>query len=124
MSIEIESAATVFTVQDVEKSLAHYRDVVGFSVEFKYGDPPMYAGVVERGRVLIHLHAAAHAKAQPGQGVIYIFVQGVDELYAEVQSKGARIIKPPRDYPYEMRDFDLHDLDGNRLVFGQSTRKN
>src|SRR5438046_499931 len=118
MSIEFESAATVFVVQDIDKSLAYYRDALGFRTEFKYGEPAMYAGV-ERGRVLIHLHATAHTKTEPGHGVIYIFVHGVDDLCAQIGANGARVIKPPQDYPYGMRDFDVRDLDGNRLVFGQ-----
>jgi catechol 2,3-dioxygenase-like lactoylglutathione lyase family enzyme len=59
-------SATVFVVQDVLRSVAHYRDVLGFRVEFTYGEPTFYAGV-ERDAVLIHLEAASETKRQPGQ---------------------------------------------------------
>ena len=45
----------------------------------------------------------------------------VDTLYAELQGRGARALKEPRDFPYGMRDFDAEDLDGNHLGFGMET---
>ena len=47
-AVALRGAATVFVVKDVGKSVAHYRDVLGFHVEFTYGEPTCYAGV-ERG---------------------------------------------------------------------------
>ena len=38
----------MLVVRDVLASVAHYRDVLGFRVEFTYGEPVFYAGV-ERG---------------------------------------------------------------------------
>jgi hypothetical protein len=38
-------AATIFVVQDVLRSVEHYRDVLGFRIEFTYGDPTFFAGV-------------------------------------------------------------------------------
>ena len=64
--VAIQAAAAVFVVKDVARSVAHYQDVLGFHVEFTYGDPPSYAGV-ERGAALIHLQAAADSERQPGQ---------------------------------------------------------
>jgi hypothetical protein len=40
-----------------------------------------------------------------------------------LQSKGARILKEPKDYSYGMRDFDIHDLDGNQLCFGMESKQ-
>jgi catechol 2,3-dioxygenase-like lactoylglutathione lyase family enzyme len=113
-------AATVFVVQDVARSVAHYRGVLGFRVEVTYGEPMFYAGV-ERGNVVIHLQAASETKRQPGQGAVYVFVTDVDALYRELTSRGARTLGEPKDYPYGMRDFDVHDLDGNQLGFGMES---
>jgi predicted enzyme related to lactoylglutathione lyase len=123
MSVEFESAATVFTVQDVARSAEHYRDVVGFHHAFPYGGEPAAYAAVERGGVIIHLPAAARAKKEPGHGVIYCFVDGVDELHGQIKTRGGRVLNEPQNYPYEMRDFDVLDPDGNRLIFGQSTAK-
>jgi uncharacterized glyoxalase superfamily protein PhnB len=48
-------------------------------------------------------------------------VTGVDALYEELEARGARLLGAPKDYPYGMRDFDLLDLDGNQLSFGQES---
>ena len=115
------AAATVFVVRDVLRSVEHYRDVLGFHTEFTYGEPTFYAGV-ERDGVMIHLQAASASKRQPGQGGVNIFVTDVDALYQELTSRGAHTLNEPRDYPYGMRDFDIHDLDGNHLCFGMESK--
>jgi uncharacterized glyoxalase superfamily protein PhnB len=76
---------------------------------------------VERDNVTIHLQAASETKRQPGHGAINVFVTGVDALYLELKSRGARTMEEPADRPYGMRDFDMVDLDGNQLCFGEST---
>lgn len=119
-AVLLRDAATLFVVRDVLRSVEHYRDVLGFRVEFTYGEPTFYAGV-ERGNVAIHLQASSETKRQPGHGAINVFVTGVDALYQELKSRGARTQDEPTDRPYGMRNFDIKDLDGNQLCFGEST---
>jgi uncharacterized glyoxalase superfamily protein PhnB len=119
-AILLRDAATLFVVQDVIRSVEHYRDVLGFRVEFTYGEPTFYAGV-ERDNVAIHFQAASETKRQPGHGAINVFVTGVDALYEELRSRGARTLEEPADRPYGMRDFNVNDLDGNELCFGEPT---
>ena len=121
-TVSLLGGATVFVVEDVLRSVQHYCDVLGFHTEFTYGEPTFYAGV-ERDGVLIHLQAASETKRQPGHGALNVFVTDVDALYHELQSKGARTVKEPKDYPYGMRDFDIHDLDGNQLCFGMESKQ-
>jgi uncharacterized glyoxalase superfamily protein PhnB len=117
----IEGAATIFVVRDLLRSIEHYRDVLGFHVEFTYGEPAFYAGV-ERDHLLIHLQASQRTKRQPGHGAIYAFTDNVDTLFEELQPKGATILQPPKDYPYGMRDFSITDIDGNQLSFGTQSK--
>ena len=121
-TVSLCGAATVFVVQDVLRSVEHYRDVLGFRTEFTYGQPTFYAGV-ERGAVVIHLQAASETKRQPGQGAVNIFVTDVDALYQELKSRGAKTLNEPKDYAYGMRDFDINDLDGNHLCFGMESKQ-
>jgi catechol 2,3-dioxygenase-like lactoylglutathione lyase family enzyme len=113
-------AATVFVVNDIAKSLGHYRDVLGFAVTFQYGDPTFYVCLC-RDEVALHLIAAHRTKRLPGNGAICIFVRDVDAVHAELAARGANIVKPPQDYDYGMRDFDVLDPDGNQLVFGMGS---
>jgi uncharacterized glyoxalase superfamily protein PhnB len=114
-------AATVFTVADIAASAVYYRDVLGFDVAFEYGDPTFYAGFC-RDEVSLHLRAARAPDWVAGQGAICIFVDDVDELYEQLAARGARVVKPPQDYDYGMRDFDVVDLDGNQLTFGMESK--
>jgi uncharacterized glyoxalase superfamily protein PhnB len=112
----------VFVVRDVLKSVAYYRDVLGFDTEFLYGEPTFYAGV-ERGNVLIHLQAEHESRRPPGQMAMNVFVSDVDALYEELKERGARLLNAPKDYAYGMRDFNVADLDGNELCFGMESKR-
>jgi hypothetical protein len=46
-SASLCGAATVFVVQDVLRSVEHYRDALGVHTEFPYGEPTFYAGLSE-----------------------------------------------------------------------------
>jgi catechol 2,3-dioxygenase-like lactoylglutathione lyase family enzyme len=114
-------AATVFTVRDIAASIAHYRDVLGFTVTFEYGKPTSYACLC-RDQINLHLIAAHRTKRIPGNGGVAVFVDDVDLLHAELAARGAKVLKPPQDYDYGMRDFDVIDPDGNQLTFGMGSR--
>lgn len=47
-----------------------------------------------------------------------MFATEVDALHDELRSRGVAIVHPPGDRPYGMRDFEIYNLDGNRLTFG------
>jgi catechol 2,3-dioxygenase-like lactoylglutathione lyase family enzyme len=113
-------AATVFTVREIAKSLAYYRDTLGFDVTFEYGQPTFYVCLC-RDDVSLHLVSAHRTKRLPGNGAICIFVKDVDAVHAEFVKRGARVIKAPENYDYGMRDFDIVDLDDNQLTFGMGT---
>lgn len=114
-------AATVFAVHDIAASVAHYRDALGFTVTFQYGEPSFYACLC-RDEVSLHLLADRQTKRLPGHGGVCIFVTDVDAVHAELAARGAKILKPPQDYAYGMRDFGVTDLDGNQLTFGMQSR--
>ena len=113
-------AATVFIVNDIAKSIEHYRDALGFTVTFQYGNPTFYACMC-RDEVALHLLAAHETKRLPGNGGICVFVKDVDLVHADLVSRGANVITAPQNYDYGMRDFDVVDLDGNQLTFGMES---
>jgi uncharacterized glyoxalase superfamily protein PhnB len=114
-------SATIFTVRDIAASIAHYRDMLGFDVTFQYGEPIYYACLC-RDEVSLHLRAAREPSWIAGNSAICVFVEDVDALHAELAARGANIVKPPQDYAYGMRDFDVTDLDGNHLTFGMGSK--
>ena len=50
-------------------------------------------------------------------------VDDADSLHAELARRGANVVKPPKDQPYGMREFDVADLDGNMIFFGMESKK-
>ena len=120
MSKDFNDCTPILVVEDVEASVAYYRDALGFTVDFTFGAPPTYAGVY-RGRVLLHLQAASVAERPTGASAVYVYVEDADRTHAELRERGARIDGEPQDYPYGLRDFNVRDLDGNRLVVASPT---
>ena len=59
----------------------------------------------------------------PGNGGISVFVSDVEGVHAELAARGAKVLMPPDNCDYGMRDFDVVDLDGNRLTFGMEAPK-
>jgi uncharacterized glyoxalase superfamily protein PhnB len=56
----------------------------------------------------------------PGGGTVYVFCDEVDAYFGKIRGLGAKPECEPRDNFYGMRDFVIHDPDGNRLSFGCS----
>ena len=51
--------------------------------------------------------------------VAYFFVDNVAGYYQALQDTAADIVQEIRDYPWEMREFEVADPDGNRIIFGE-----
>jgi catechol 2,3-dioxygenase-like lactoylglutathione lyase family enzyme len=98
---------------DVPAAVAHYRDVLGFRVNYEQAD----IGVMDRDavRVLLIQRTDRHT----GIGSTYVYVQDADVLHAELRAKGARVLGTPESHPWGLRDFRVLDLDGNQITFGQ-----
>ncbi len=113
-------AAPVFPVAKVGASAKWYEEKLGFTIGFLWQEPPTY-GVLRRSEnVSIHLAETDMAKIT-NKAILYIFVHDVDELYAEFLERQAPVLQAPQDTDYQMREFELCDPDGNKLVFGKST---
>jgi uncharacterized glyoxalase superfamily protein PhnB len=99
---------------DVAAAVAHYRDVLGFQVNYAQDD----IGVMDRDgmRVLLIARTAQHT----GIGSCSFYVADADALHAELTAKGANVQGPPVSQPWGLREFKVLDLEGNRLSFAQT----
>jgi len=118
----LQAAMPVLKVADIDKAVAYYTDVLGFHEEFKAADPGKPANYAGVGRGMVNFHLSTGKTAIEG-GSVYILAKDVDKLHEQFKSKGANIIEPPGDRPYQMRDFMLKDPDGHILSFGQAIEK-
>lgn len=113
-----------FRVADVARAAAWYRHVLGFTDVRTWGEPPAYA-IACRDDVIVHLSALPAGEVPRGNRDAgcawdaYIECRGVDAYCAEIRKRGATILREPETRVYQMRDFDLLDLDGYVLCFGE-----
>ena|SRR5579872_335267 len=116
-SLKVDGFAAVLGVANVAAAVAYYRDVLGFAVDFTWDEPPTYAGV-QLGAACLHLAQSTRKE----RGRVCFFCEGLDDIYQDLEAKGARITQPISVEPYNMREFWVVDLDGNELIFGEPTQ--
>jgi uncharacterized glyoxalase superfamily protein PhnB len=109
--------APVLHVADLGRALAHYRDRLGFAVEFVHGD--FYAGVVRDG-CRIHLKQGVHAargRVADAEHIDACFdVRDARALAARFAQAGAEFAVDLRVQAYGV-EFYLRDPDGHVLGF-------
>jgi len=121
---KVISLAPQFLVDDLSASVAYYRDRLGFQPDFVYES--FYASVSRDG-FSIHLKCApkitadrAHRKQNEHLDA-YVGVRGIEALFDELKSKGARIFRPLEQRPWACKDFYVEDPDGYILGFSEET---
>src|SRR4051812_17724084 len=85
---------------DVRKTVEYYVNVLGFRQHFIYGEPPVYAAVTRDSSLLyITLDEALVRQLKDGglNPDVFLWVEGVDELYQEHKAKGAKIFEEIAD---------------------------
>lgn len=113
----------VLFVEDLEKTLAFYRDKVGLPVRFQ--DKGYAELVVEgskfallaRSRVA-ELTGDAHT-ARPASGAhetsVTLLVEDVDRAHRDLTGRGVPFLSPPKDRPWGQRTACFHDPDGHLI---------
>ena len=123
---KVTSLAPQFLVDDLSASIAYYRDQLGFEPDFVYES--FYASITRDG-FPIHLKCApktvsdrTHRKQNEHLDA-HIGVCGIEVLYAEFVSRGARIIRPLELRPWACKDFYVEDPDEYILCFSEEVAK-
>ena len=120
----IYGVVPVFLVDEIVATVEYYRDKLGFTIDYVYGDPPNY-GSVSRGGAVLHFTKSdppgrrnGVRRAGPGNGVDAFFVvPEVDVLHVQFAENGAIVITGPASHEYGMREFKIEDTNGYILVF-------
>ena len=116
----LQPFAFVLAVQDLDRSTAYFRDVLGFQAD--WADASDWR-LLSRGRVRIMLGSCPGALSASAIGdhsyFGYMEVDDVDALHDEFVQQNALILAPPADRPYGMREFVVATPDGRRFVVGQ-----
>lgn len=121
---QVTGIAPQFLVDDVERAISYYRDKLGFNVDFQYES--FYAGVSRDG-FGVHLKDAPKLAAdrehrkQNEHLDAYISVSNIKDLFRELETRGAEIIKPLEQRPWGCLDFYIEDPDGYILCFSEQS---
>jgi len=115
------------TVNDLQKSLAWYRDIVGFIVDQQYEFEgvvravSLKAGVV---RLLINQDNGAKGwdrKKGEGFSLNLTTAQDIDAVAGRIKERGGTLESEPADMPWGARVFRVKDPDGFILAISSET---
>jgi uncharacterized glyoxalase superfamily protein PhnB len=118
--VKLTSVSPVLLSSDLDRSIAYYTDKLGFVCEYSSEG----FAIVERDDVSIFLALTTAEIVPHWQNVemmwnVYVRVEDVDAIYAEVQERGCGIDYSLYDAPHGMREFGVQDPDGHDIAFGQ-----
>lgn len=100
---------------DMDRTIAWYRDVLGFSCVRRMGDGWCR---LEQGGVSLMFMRNDHVGAPNASATQYIYVDDVAALWDTLKDRVAAEWGP-EDMPYGMREFAIRDPDGYLLSFGE-----
>ena len=128
MSYGLSKLTPNLVVANVERSIAFYRDVLGFTVTMTVPDasPYVFAGV-ESGPVEIFLNAVEPVVAEypafkdkPIGGTLTLFIQvtGIEAIYEALRGK-VNVVMPLEKKWYGVTEFAFTDPDGYIITFAE-----
>lgn len=125
----LQSASPSFTVADVEKSLAWYRDVLGFAVGERWESKGKLMGAeMNAGDVTFMIGQDDWKKGRDrikGEGVRIFCMTGqdIDRLAERIKANGGKLTQEPTDQSWGMRDLSIDDPDGFKITIGANLKK-
>ena len=112
-------------VADIKRSCEFFREKLGFSVVFSYGEPPYYAQVRRDGarlnlrRVERDIVGSALREREEllSASLTVSIAEEIKLLFLEFQSAGVTFHQKLKKQPWGSKNFIVKDPDGNLLLF-------
>src|SRR5438093_7393580 len=126
-STSLRAASPSFTVNDIERSLAWYRDVLGFTIGERWEDGGKLLGAeVAAGEVTFMLGQDDWKKGRDrvkGEGFrLYCTTdQDIDRLAADINGRGGALAQEPKD-EWGMRSISLADPTGYKITISKTIK--
>jgi len=128
-SLKMSEVSPAVTVNDLNRSLAWYRDVLGFKTDERWEQDGKLMGVsLKAGGVTLMIAQDDWKKGRDrkkGEGFrLYCeTTQNVDALAKRIEARGGKLDSPPTDQPWGTRDFGLTDPDGFKITIGSDQKR-
>jgi catechol 2,3-dioxygenase-like lactoylglutathione lyase family enzyme len=116
-----------FIVGNVDRTVAFYRDQLGFEVTFQEPDQNPFFAVIRRDGAQLFIKAVDEntpplpnwRRHPSARWDAYVYAPDPDDLAAEFGAHGAAFSVPLQDTHDGLRGFEIHDPDGYVLFFGR-----
>ena len=117
---------SMLEVFDMDETIAFY-ERLGFTLVGSMGEPKPFWAQVRRDDVALmfswedaHTHddGSVHEPNPTMSGALYISVDDVDALFAEVRDRVKEFDAEPTTQPHGMREFAVTDPNGYHVIFG------
>ena len=128
MPYELKKLTANLVVSSVDRTVAFYRDVLGFTVGTTVPDAPPYVfAMVGSGGVEIFLNAHEAAAAQypafkgrPIGGTLTLFIEvsAIEQAYETLRST-VKVVMPLEKKWYGVTEFAITDPDGYLITFAE-----
>jgi uncharacterized glyoxalase superfamily protein PhnB len=125
-TLRLRSILPSFTATDLQRSIAFYRDVLGFVIGEEWREKGTLMGCeMHAGAATFMLGQDDFAKGRDrvkglGTRVWCSTAQDLDRLAADIKARGGALDQEPQDMPWGQRVFMISDPDGFKLTFMQA----
>jgi predicted enzyme related to lactoylglutathione lyase len=109
-----ESIVPILYSADVKRSLAYYIEQLAFDEKWEWDNPTTFGGV---SKDCVRIFFCLKDQGNPGTWIA-VNVDNVDEYFETIKTRGAKILSPPQDKEWFMREMLVEDPDGHIIRFG------
>ncbi len=124
-TLRLRKVSPGYTVNDIEKSLAWYRDVLGGVVAERWErEGKLMGATIRTGSVEVYLgqddwKLGRDRRKGEGFRIYCSTAQNIDKLAAGIKARGGILLHEPRTEPWGERDFAIADPDGFKITISQ-----
>jgi len=122
----VVAGAPVFLVENVRRAADYYRDKLGFQYDKIWGEPPGFCMVWRNAQCVMLSEVRDASLVRPVSSVhpevwdAYFWVNNVEAFHAEFKENDAEVQhEKPFVKSYNVKEFNVSDLDGYILCFGE-----
>jgi predicted enzyme related to lactoylglutathione lyase len=113
--MEVLSSRVLLHPVDFERSFRFYAESLGLHVYREWGSGSSRGAVFFLGGGFLELSGSSRTGASESAG-LWLQVRDVDAVEREFGDSRVEIIEPPTDMPWGLREMQIRDPDGLRIV--------